>query len=101
MAAPSFETLTYAVEDGVAVVTLNRPEKLNAYSAQMRIDLSAALRRAEADDAVRVVILTGAGRSFCAGLDLKEAGTTVDPLPKRPVIRDLVTDTAPEDEKLR
>jgi enoyl-CoA hydratase/carnithine racemase len=72
-------TVLHEVADHIATVTLNRPEKLNAYSAQMRIDLSAALRRAEADDAVRVVILTGAGRSFCAGLDLKEAGTTVTP----------------------
>jgi enoyl-CoA hydratase/carnithine racemase len=72
-------TVLYEVTDHIATVTLNRPEKLNAYGAQMRIDLSAALRRAETDDDVRVVILTGAGRSFCAGLDLKEAGTTVTP----------------------
>src|SRR5581483_1923781 len=70
-------TVLYELTDHIATITLNRPDKLNAYSAQMRLDLADALRRAEADPEVRAIILTGAGRAFCAGLDLKEAGTTI------------------------
>jgi enoyl-CoA hydratase/carnithine racemase len=73
--APTFETLLYAVEDGVATVTLNRPEKLNAFNTQMMKDLIAAFDETDRDDAVRAVIVTGAGRAFCAGADLKAAGT--------------------------
>jgi len=60
-------------ENGVATVTLNRPEAMNALSRALRVELAAAMRSLDADDAVRVVILTGAGiRAFTAGLDLKE-----------------------------
>jgi enoyl-CoA hydratase/carnithine racemase len=69
MTAP-FETLAYAVEDGLATVTLNRPEQLNTFTARMRDELIAAFDLTDADDAVRAVILTGAGRAFCAGLDV-------------------------------
>lgn len=65
MAAPTFETLLYSVEDGVATVTLNRPEKLNAFNTQMMKDMIAAFDATDADDAVRCVIVTGAGRAFC------------------------------------
>jgi 2-(1,2-epoxy-1,2-dihydrophenyl)acetyl-CoA isomerase len=65
-----FETLLYEVQDGVATLTLNRPEKLNAYTLEMGEEVVAAFRRARADAAVRAVILTGAGRGFCAGVDL-------------------------------
>jgi enoyl-CoA hydratase/carnithine racemase len=58
--------------DGVAVITLNRPERLNTISAAMLEDLSAALLEADRDPSVRAVVLTGAGRGFCAGLDLQE-----------------------------
>src|SRR5438270_11282343 len=64
MAAPTFETLLYAVEDGIAVVTLNRPEKLNAFNTQMMKDMIAVFDETDADDAVRSVIVTGAGRAF-------------------------------------
>ena len=65
------------IEDGVAVVTLNRPQAMNALSAELRRDLSAAMRALDGNDAVRAVILTGAGeRAFTAGLDLKELGET-------------------------
>ena len=59
------------VRDGVATVTLNRPDKLNAFTGTMREDLLSALRACESDENVRVVILTGAGRAFCAGGDVE------------------------------
>jgi enoyl-CoA hydratase/carnithine racemase len=78
MAAPSFETLLYAVEDGIATITLNRPEKLNAFTARMMKELIDVFDLTDADDAVRVVIVTGAGRAFCAGADLSGGGATFD-----------------------
>jgi enoyl-CoA hydratase/carnithine racemase len=78
MAAPSFETLIYDVQDGVATVTLNRPEKLNAFNTQMMADMIAVFDETDADDAVRCVIVTGAGRAFCAGADLSAGGETFD-----------------------
>ncbi len=67
------QTVLYDLRGAVAVITLNRPEALNALSVQLRAELAAALRRAETDPDVRAVVLTGAGdRAFCAGLDLKE-----------------------------
>ncbi|MFZ9408318.1 MAG: enoyl-CoA hydratase-related protein [Burkholderiaceae bacterium] len=58
------------VVDGIMTLTLNRPDKLNAYTARMGRELTAAFRQADADDAVRVVIVTGAGKGFCAGADI-------------------------------
>jgi enoyl-CoA hydratase/carnithine racemase len=78
MAAPSFETLIYDVQDGVATVTLNRPDKLNAFNTQMMADMIAVFDETDADDAVRCVIVTGAGRAFCAGADLSAGGETFD-----------------------
>ncbi|MGH6965203.1 MAG: enoyl-CoA hydratase-related protein, partial [Phenylobacterium sp.] len=78
MAAPTFETLLYSVEDGVATITLNRPEKLNAFNTQMMKDMIAAFDATDADDAVRCVIVTGAGRAFCAGADLSAGAETFD-----------------------
>jgi len=67
----TFETITLETDDrGVATLTLNRPDKHNAMSAQMIGDLAKAAAQLDADDAVRVVVLTGAGASFCAGGDL-------------------------------
>lgn len=60
----------YEVRDGVAVVTLNRPDKLNAMTAQMGAELGDAMAEADGDDDVRAVVVTGAGRAFCAGADL-------------------------------
>jgi 2-(1,2-epoxy-1,2-dihydrophenyl)acetyl-CoA isomerase len=60
-----------AASGAVATITLNRPEKLNAFSGTMREDLVAALRATESDDAIRAVIITGAGRAFCAGGDVE------------------------------
>lgn len=67
--------LDYAVTDQIATITLNRPERLNTISREMLDELTQALVRANADDAARVVILTGTGRAFCAGLDLNEASS--------------------------
>jgi enoyl-CoA hydratase/carnithine racemase len=78
MAAPTFETLLYSVEDGIATITLNRPEKLNAFNTQMMKDMIAAFDVTDADDAVRAVIVTGAGRAFCAGADLSAGAQTFD-----------------------
>jgi enoyl-CoA hydratase/carnithine racemase len=74
--APTFETILYAVEDGVATITLNRPDRLNAFTTQMMLDMIAAFDATDADDAVRVVIVTGAGRGFCAGADLSGGADT-------------------------
>jgi enoyl-CoA hydratase/carnithine racemase len=65
--------LLYDKNEHIAVITLNRPERLNAISFEMLEALTQRLKEADADDAVRVVILTGAGRGFCSGLDLKDA----------------------------
>jgi enoyl-CoA hydratase/carnithine racemase len=75
---PTFETILYDVADGIATITLNRPERLNAFTTQMMVDMMAAFDLSDADDAVRVVIVTGAGRGFCAGADLAGGGDTFD-----------------------
>ena len=67
---PTFETLGYGVEDGVATITLNRPEKMNAFNGVMASELQAVFDATDADDAVGAVIVTGSGRAFCAGADL-------------------------------
>jgi enoyl-CoA hydratase/carnithine racemase len=75
---PTFETILYDVADGIATITLNRPDKLNAFTTQMMVDMIAAFDLTDADDAVRAVIVTGAGRGFCAGADLSAGGSTFD-----------------------
>ncbi len=84
----NFETLIYEVSDGIATVTLNRPDKLNAFTAQMRDELIAAFDATDADDAVRAVIVTGAGRAFCAGADLSQGGQTFDYAKRQDARRD-------------
>jgi enoyl-CoA hydratase/carnithine racemase len=78
MANPAFETLLYSVEDGIATITLNRPDKMNAFTGQMMVDLIAAFDAVDSDDKVRAVIVTGAGRAFCAGADLSAGAKTFD-----------------------
>lgn len=65
-------TVLYAVSDSVATLTLHRPEVFNALNAQLHADLLAALQRAERDPQVRTVVITGAGKAFCSGQDLRE-----------------------------
>lgn len=67
-----FETINYTVSNRVATIKLNRPKAMNAFNQKLRMDLTAAIEKAEADDDVRVVILTGEGRGFCAGADLAD-----------------------------
>lgn len=70
------QEILYAVSDHVALITLNRPEHLNAYTGAMGEAWSAAYRRADADDEVRVVVVTGAGRAFCSGADMSGGPST-------------------------
>ncbi len=73
-----FENIGYEVADRVLTITLNRPDRLNAFTEGMGAELIEAFERADRDDDVRVVIVTGAGRGFCAGMDLGEGGATFD-----------------------
>jgi 2-(1,2-epoxy-1,2-dihydrophenyl)acetyl-CoA isomerase len=94
-----FETILYSLDSGVLTITLNRPESYNACNEQLTTDLQSALKEAERDRAVRSIILTGAGKAFCSGQDLKDApapGTRrslADSLQRRynPIIRKLAT----------
>ena len=67
----SYETIRHELSDGVATITLNRPESLNALNAAMRAELLAALKATGRDDEVRAVVITGEGRAFCSGADLR------------------------------
>jgi enoyl-CoA hydratase/carnithine racemase len=75
---PDFETITLDIADGVATLTLNRPDRMNAFTDVMVRDMIAAFDITDANDAVRAVIVTGAGRAFCAGADLGAGGATFD-----------------------
>ncbi len=74
----AFEQITTELADRVLTITLNRPERLNAWTARMGSELREAFDRVDADDEVRAVIVTGAGRGFCAGADLESGGDTFD-----------------------
>ncbi|MBY0520852.1 MAG: crotonase/enoyl-CoA hydratase family protein [Sphingomonas sp.] len=74
----AFETITLDIDAGIATITLNRPDRMNAFTGQMMADLIAAFDATDADDMVRAVIVTGAGRAFCAGADLGAGGATFD-----------------------
>jgi len=83
-ASMQLETVNVRVADGAATIELNRPQALNAWNAQLGADLRAALRRAAEDEAVRAVLVTGAGRAFSSGADLKDISggeTTADDRP--------------------
>ncbi len=69
-----YQTLKYEIDDGLLLLTLNRPDNLNAFTVQMADELVAACGRASVDDAVRVIVVTGAGKAFCAGMDLSIGG---------------------------
>jgi enoyl-CoA hydratase/carnithine racemase len=78
MAHTEMETVHLDVADGVAVLTLHRPDKMNAFTGQMMLDVIKAFGMTDADDSVRAVIVTGAGRAFCAGADLSAGAKTFD-----------------------
>ena len=68
----AYQTLTTEVSDGIMTLTLNRPDRLNAFTVGMMQEMVAVLDMADADDSVRAVIVTGAGRGFCPGVDLDD-----------------------------
>lgn len=72
----TYETLTYDVADRILTITLSRPERMNAFNGAMCNELIDAFDKADADDTIKVVIVTGAGRAFCAGSDLEKGGDT-------------------------
>jgi len=74
----AYEQIKYEVQDHILTITLNRPDKMNAFTHVMMNELIAAFDAADADDDVRAIIITGAGRAFCAGADLSEGGKTFD-----------------------
>lgn len=76
MSVGEYETIALDVEDGIATITLDRPDKLNAFTTRMQHELIDAFDRTDGDDDVRAVIVTGRGRAFCAGADLSGGGET-------------------------
>lgn len=79
----AYETIKYEVADHILTITLNRPDKLNAFNPTMQKELIDAFDRADQDDDVRAIIVTGAGRAFCAGADLSSGADTFDRDAKR------------------
>ena len=79
MADPDYRTICVEVADGVALVTLNRPEQLNAFTPRMGREMGHAFTRLDASDQVRAIVVTGAGRAFCAGAALDDEGSTFRP----------------------
>ena len=68
-----FENILFEITDGIARLTLNRPDKLNSFTGEMHVELRDALDTIQSDPTIRVLVLTGAGRAFCAGYDLSGA----------------------------
>ena len=73
-----YQQIIYDIDEGILTITLNRPDKLNAFTGQMMTEMINALDRADADDTVKAIIVTGAGRGFCAGADLSNGASTFD-----------------------
>ncbi len=73
-----YTDINYEVSEGISTITLNRPEQLNTFTPRMRLEIIDAFDRADADDTVRVVIVTGSGRAFCAGADFGKGEETFD-----------------------
>jgi enoyl-CoA hydratase/carnithine racemase len=86
-----FETISHALdEDGILTITLDRPERMNAFTVRMADELEQSFRELNADDRVRAVIVTGAGRAFCAGMDLAVEGNVFGLNERlRPTLRDM------------
>ncbi|GAA4699034.1 crotonase/enoyl-CoA hydratase family protein [Pseudonocardia yuanmonensis] len=86
----TYETLDYTVRDGILTLTLNRPDNLNSFTLTMADELIAAYDRASADDEVGAIVVTGAGRAFCAGMDLSSEGNVFGlDESQQPTLRDL------------
>lgn len=85
----AYETIKYDVADHILTITLNRPDKLNAFNGAMQAELIDAFDKADADDDVRAIIVTGEGRAFCAGADLSSGGDTFDRDAKRGPVKRL------------
>lgn len=77
----SYENILFSIEAGIARITLNRPDRLNSFTSAMHVELRDAISRAAADPAARVLLLTGAGRGFCAGQDLSDRAVSADAAP--------------------
>ena len=98
----AYQTIKYDVADQILTITLNRPDKLNAFNATMMTELIAAFDQADADDNVRAIIVTGEGRAFCAGADLSSGADTFDRDAKRgPVKRTASGDVDYGDPNIR
>jgi enoyl-CoA hydratase/carnithine racemase len=82
----TYKCLLYAIEDGVATLTLNRPERLNALGDTLRDDLHHAMIRASGDPDIRVIVLTGAGKGFCSGGDVKAMNEAKENRAERPLL---------------
>ncbi|MDQ1401762.1 MAG: hypothetical protein QOG03_78, partial [Actinomycetota bacterium] len=78
MEPAAYEQITYGVDEGIATITLNRPDQLNAFTRRMMDELLDVFDRVDSDDEVLAVIMTGAGRGFCAGADLSSGVETFD-----------------------
>lgn len=86
----TYNTLDYAVQDGILTLTLNRPEQMNSFTVEMANELVAAFNRASDDDAVRAIVVTGAGKAFCAGMDLSKPGNVFGlDESQQPTLRDM------------
>lgn len=96
------QTLKHAVEDGILTITLNRPDQLNSFTVTMAQELEQSFREVNDDDSVRAVIVTGAGRAFCAGMDLTAPGNVFGlDESKEPTLQDLADLTNPEMARVR
>src|SRR3954454_13470593 len=93
--AMSYETVTWNVEDGVGQITLNRPDTLNAWNTQFGLDLRDVVTKDAQDDSVRALLITGAGRGFSSGADLKNEGTGDIAAEGMPDVRKRVNDIYP------
>ena len=86
----NYENIIFQVADGIALLTLNRPDKLNSFTQAMHVEVRAALDAVKADSSVRVLLLTGAGRGFCAGQDLADRAVAPGEEAKRADLGDSV-----------
>ena len=86
----TYQTLDYAVQDGILTLTLTRPEQMNSFTVDMANELIAAFNRASDDDTVRAIVVTGAGKAFCAGMDLSKPGNVFGlDESQQPTLRDM------------